>query len=67
MYKPLGLCLNDFDLSYNPHNNVFELIHLQGPPISTDIYDATIHETSYGFATSQDLVNWQGEAVSRQV
>ncbi len=59
MYKPLGLCLNDFDLSYNQQTGLYELIHLQGPPISTDRYDATVLETTYGFATSKDLVNWE--------
>lgn len=59
MYKPIGLCLNDFDVSYNPHLDRYELIHIQGPLISQDHYDATILETSYGFATSKDLVHWQ--------
>lgn len=62
MYKPLGVCLNDFDVSYNPHKDYFELIHLQGPPIATPYYDATIMETSYGHAVSSDLVNWRARA-----
>ncbi len=59
MYKPPEKCLNDFDVSFNPHTQSYELIHLQGPPIATTDYDATILENSYGFATSQDLIDWQ--------
>lgn len=61
MYNPIGFCLNDFDVSYNPDTKLYELIHLQGPPISTDIYDATRLETSYGLALSSDLINWTAQ------
>lgn len=62
MYRPLGMCLNDFDVSYNPHKEQFELIHLQGPPIANTYYDAVTMETSYGHAVSSDLVNWRARA-----
>ena len=61
MYKPIGQCLNDFDISYNLDLERYELIHIQGPPLANSIYDATIMETSYGNAVSQDLINWSAK------
>ena len=59
MYEPPGLCLNDFDLSYNSRTGKYELIHIQGPRVANTEYDAAIMENTYGFAVSDDLVNWE--------
>lgn len=54
-YKPLGLCMNDFDAL--KVNDLYHLIHLQGPPIYP--FDATCLETSYGHIVSKDLIKWE--------
>ncbi|MBQ0987035.1 mucin-1 [Streptomyces sp. F63] len=54
-YAPPGLCLNDFALL--SEGGVHTLLHLQGP--WTEEFDATRMETSYGRATSTDLVRWE--------
>ncbi|MFI9162486.1 mucin-1 [Kitasatospora aureofaciens] len=54
-YAPPGLCLNDFAVL--PGDDGYTVLHLQGP--WTDPFDAIKAETSYGRATSPDLVHWR--------
>lgn len=56
-YAPPGMCLNDFAVIGTAP---YTLLHLQGP--WTPEFDATRLETSYGRATSDDLVTWRPEA-----
>ncbi|MCF6525757.1 mucin-1 [Streptomyces sp. JJ36] len=53
-YAPPGLCLNDFDLLRV--GDEWRLLHLQAPPVHP--FDAALLETSYGQASSRDLVSW---------
>ncbi len=53
-YAPPGLCLNDFDV--RRVGEEWRLLHLQGPPVHP--FDASLLETSYGQASSRDLVHW---------
>jgi predicted GH43/DUF377 family glycosyl hydrolase len=57
-YAPPGLCMNDFELI--KLENLYHLIHLQGPPIHP--FDATYLESSYGHAVSRDLIEWETKA-----
>jgi sucrose-6-phosphate hydrolase SacC (GH32 family) len=56
-YAPPGLCLNDFTL-LGPEDGgeEYAVLHLQGP--WTDRFDHLRMETSFGRATSADLVEW---------
>lgn len=55
-YAPPGLCVNDFAL-LRDDDGTYTVLHLQGP-WTTD-FDHLRMETSYGRATSTDLVGWQ--------
>ncbi|MFE9642769.1 mucin-1 [Streptomyces sp. NPDC006365] len=55
-YAPPGLCLNDFAL-LGDEDGTYTVLHLQGP--WTAEFDHLRMETSYGRATSTDLVQWQ--------
>ncbi len=57
-YAPPGFCVNDFDLYEK--DGMYHLLHLQGPLVYP--FDATILETTYGHATSPDLINWTTQA-----
>jgi sucrose-6-phosphate hydrolase SacC (GH32 family) len=57
-YSPPGFCLNDFEI-YKKGKD-YHLVHLQGPLIFP--FDAARLETSYGHATSQDLIEWKTQA-----
>ncbi|MGW3073442.1 mucin-1 [Kitasatospora sp. NPDC001132] len=59
-YAPPGLCLNDFAVL--PDGEGYTVLHLQGP--WTEHFDATRMETSYGRATSRDLVRWQAQGTA---
>lgn len=54
-YAPPGLCLNDFALLGDADGG-YTVLHLQGP--WTDRFDHLHMETSFGRATSADLVSW---------
>lgn len=54
-YAPPGLCVNDFALLAGEDG--YTVLHLQGP--WTDRFDHLRMETSYGRATSADLVAWE--------
>lgn len=58
-YAPPGLCLNDFDMLRHEDGS-HTVLHLQGP--WTRDFDHLRMETSYGSATSTDLVRWRPEA-----
>ncbi|MFF4590258.1 mucin-1 [Streptomyces sp. NPDC001388] len=60
-YAPPGLCVNDFAL-LRDEDGTYTVLHLQGP--WTAEFDHLRMETSYGRATSTDLVGWrpQGSA-----
>lgn len=55
-YAPPGLCVNDFAL-LRDEDGTYAVLHLQGP--WTPEFDHLRMETSYGRATSADLVDWQ--------
>ncbi|MCT9141503.1 mucin-1, partial [Streptomyces violarus] len=55
-YAPPGLCVNDFDLLRHA-DGTYTALHLQGP--WTAEFDHLRMETSYGRATSADLVHWE--------
>lgn len=55
-YAPPGLCVNDFAL-LRAEDGTYTVLHLQGP--WTEEFDHLRMETSYGRATSTDLVRWQ--------
>ncbi|WP_432118651.1 mucin-1 [Streptomyces sp. bgisy032] len=55
-YAPPGLCVNDFDLLRHA-DGTYTVLHLQGP--WTAEFDHLRMETSYGRATSADLVHWE--------
>ncbi|WP_329532647.1 mucin-1 [Streptomyces sp. NBC_01450] len=55
-YAPPGLCVNDFAL-LRDEDGTYAVLHLQGP--WTPEFDHLRMETSYGRATSTDLVRWQ--------
>ncbi|MFG2134132.1 mucin-1 [Streptomyces sp. NPDC048751] len=60
-YAPPGLCVNDFAL-LRDHDGTYAVLHLQGP--WTDEFDHLRMETSYGRATSTDLVQWQPQGTA---
>ncbi|NBM14495.1 mucin-1 [Streptomyces sp. GC420] len=55
-YAPPGLCVNDFAL-LDDEAGTYTVLHLQGP--WTERFDHLSMETSYGRATSTDLVRWE--------
>lgn len=55
-YAPPGLCVNDFAL-LREDDGTYAVLHLQGP--WTPRFDHLQMETSYGRATSADLVHWR--------
>ncbi|MGR3934115.1 mucin-1 [Streptomyces sp. BRA346] len=57
-YAPPGLCVNDFAL-LRDEDGTYAVLHLQGP--WTSEFDHLRMETSYGRATSTDLVGWRPE------
>ncbi|MDT3398747.1 mucin-1 [Streptomyces sp. B1866] len=59
-YAPPGMCLNDFTVLAGPDG--YTVLHLQGP--WTAPFDHLRMETSYGRATSTDLVRWQTEGTA---
>ncbi|MFF4015038.1 mucin-1 [Streptomyces sp. NPDC001843] len=60
-YAPPGLCVNDFAL-LRDDDDTYVVLHLQGP--WTDEFDHLRMETSYGRATSSDLVGWQPQGAA---
>ncbi|WP_432133635.1 mucin-1 [Streptomyces sp. bgisy154] len=60
-YAPPGLCVNDFDLLRAP-DGTYTVLHLQGP--WTTEFDHLRMETSYGRATSADLVHWEPQGTA---
>lgn len=59
-YAPPGLCVNDFAVLSDEGG--YTVLHLQGP--WTDRFDHLHMETSYGRATSVDLVAWEPEGTA---
>ena len=59
-YAPPGLCVNDFAVMSD--GDVYTVLHLQGP--WTDRFDHLHMETSYGRATSTDLVAWEPQGTA---
>jgi hypothetical protein len=59
-YAPPGLCVNDFALLCE--DGVHTVLHLQGP--WTERFDHLHMETSYGRATSTDLVQWEPQGTA---
>ncbi|MFD3503230.1 mucin-1 [Streptomyces sp. NPDC058678] len=60
-YAPPGLCVNDFAL-LRDEDGTYTVLHLQGP--WTPEFDHLRMETSYGRATSPDLVQWQPQGTA---
>ncbi|MEU0164946.1 mucin-1 [Streptomyces iakyrus] len=60
-YAPPGLCVNDFDLLRHA-DGTYTVLHLQGP--WTAEFDHLRMETSYGRATSADLVRWEPQGTA---
>ncbi|GGN57717.1 hypothetical protein GCM10011579_020260 [Streptomyces albiflavescens] len=60
-YAPPGLCVNDFAL-LRDEDGTYVVLHLQGP--WTAEFDHLRMETSYGRATSTDLVGWQPQGTA---
>ncbi|MBK3574555.1 mucin-1 [Streptomyces sp. MBT65] len=60
-YAPPGLCVNDFAL-LRDDDGTYTVLHLQGP--WTSEFDHLRMETSYGRATSTDLVAWRPEGTA---
>ncbi|MFF9117147.1 mucin-1 [Streptomyces massasporeus] len=60
-YAPPGLCVNDFDLLRHA-DGTYTVLHLQGP--WTNEFDHLRMETSYGRATSADLVRWEPQGTA---
>ncbi|WP_236244666.1 mucin-1 [Streptomyces sp. CC210A] len=57
-YAPPGLCVNDFAV-LRAGDGTYTVLHLQGP--WTEDFDHLRMETSYGRATSVDLVRWEAQ------
>ncbi|GAA3820740.1 hypothetical protein GCM10022403_062710 [Streptomyces coacervatus] len=60
-YAPPGLCVNDFAVLRDDDGS-YVVLHLQGP--WTAEFDHLRMETSYGRATSADLVAWRPEGTA---